>query len=802
MGKSWSLRVLILVPLFSSIFCQLTRAQDSVDYDSAYDDLEAAGDQGYSDQNTADAYDLEAAGENDVGDSKESEDEAAPAWEWDSDWEEGSEQEGPDPRDGLKPWEWAGPRHHSNLGGPTGLLHIAEAGSAEPGTFGIGLHGGYFYYESYFYYDDTNTAMWADLHLRVTPLKFLEVFAGLNSRANYNTAVRPELFQALGDFKLGVKGYYSPFDWLTVGGLLAWEFMNPVGEIDFSFKGSSFPLGLLTTFDFAEFNIKIPIRAHLNFIYHFDNAYKLVEEIEWKRGGCDQDVDGDGEPNYDGCLNPVERTALGIDRLDQFRIGLGVDVAFPYVTPMLEYVLEIPVNRQDFNCPEQNADTSDSCMAIEGSSGMRQWMTIGVRVLPPLDSLAIDIGVDFGFSGYAPAVQELGAQPPYQILFGLSYNFDPFPEKEIVKESAPQELPAPKEEKPIILGRVVDADNQEKVIFGASITYIGMEVNPQLSDNNGSFRSYPMSPGEVTLEVAAPGYQTAVFTVNVPDPMAPPPMDTDTEGTEAEPTEDVVPPAMEPLAEEDQNAPEDGSAPATAPAAPGSQMENMNNLEIPLVCPLKALPQKALIMLTVVDQSQKPVPEANVSVNGPVRSLGSTDANGQFITEVDSGTYSITVDKDGYSSATTSTDAEVGKTSKLEVRLSDKSEKPKSTQVIVHKKRIVIKKAIHFKTGSGEIESSSFDLLGEIADVIKEHPDIRLIEIQGHTDNRGGRMRNVKLSKQRAESVMEYLIQSGVESSRLRAKGFGPDRPLAPNMTSMGRARNRRVEFHIIERDK
>jgi OOP family OmpA-OmpF porin len=50
--------------------------------------------------------------------------------------------------------------------------------------------------------------------------------------------------------------------------------------------------------------------------------------------------------------------------------------------------------------------------------------------------------------------------------------------------------------------------------------------------------------------------------------------------------------------------------------------------------------------------------------------------------------------------------------------------------------------------------------------------------------------------------VRQYLVDSGVDGSRLRAKGLGPLRPVAPNFTSQGRARNRRVEFHIIEREQ
>ena len=85
--------------------------------------------------------------------------------------------------------------------------------------------------------------------------------------------------------------------------------------------------------------------------------------------------------------------------------------------------------------------------------------------------------------------------------------------------------------------------------------------------------------------------------------------------------------------------------------------------------------------------------------------------------------------------------------------------------------------------------------------MLSEQTELRLIEIQGHTDNKGKRKFNVELSIQRAEAVRRYLVNAGVEGSRLEAKGCGPDNPRAPNITASGRARNRRVEFVIRERD-
>ena len=78
--------------------------------------------------------------------------------------------------------------------------------------------------------------------------------------------------------------------------------------------------------------------------------------------------------------------------------------------------------------------------------------------------------------------------------------------------------------------------------------------------------------------------------------------------------------------------------------------------------------------------------------------------------------------------------------------------------------------------------------------------EITKIEVQGHTDPRGGRAYNVRLSQARAESVTKALVQRGVEAERLASKGYGPDVPIAENDTEEGRQKNRRVQFKIIEK--
>jgi outer membrane protein OmpA-like peptidoglycan-associated protein len=122
-------------------------------------------------------------------------------------------------------------------------------------------------------------------------------------------------------------------------------------------------------------------------------------------------------------------------------------------------------------------------------------------------------------------------------------------------------------------------------------------------------------------------------------------------------------------------------------------------------------------------------------------------------------------------------------------------------QVAIQSGRIQLKDAVYFDTAKATIQARSFKLLDQVAKILKEHPELERVVIEGHTDNAGKPEANLKLSQRRAESVRNYLIKKGVEPQRLEAKGFGQERPIADNKTAKGRATNRRVEFITTPRE-
>jgi outer membrane protein OmpA-like peptidoglycan-associated protein len=119
--------------------------------------------------------------------------------------------------------------------------------------------------------------------------------------------------------------------------------------------------------------------------------------------------------------------------------------------------------------------------------------------------------------------------------------------------------------------------------------------------------------------------------------------------------------------------------------------------------------------------------------------------------------------------------------------------------VILTKKEIVITEQIHFEYNKATIMADSDTLLQQIAKVLTDHPEIKKISIEGHTDNKGNGPFNMTLSQKRAAAVVAWLTAHGIDKSRLTSKGFGQTKPIGDNKTDEGREKNRRVEFRIVD---
>lgn len=113
---------------------------------------------------------------------------------------------------------------------------------------------------------------------------------------------------------------------------------------------------------------------------------------------------------------------------------------------------------------------------------------------------------------------------------------------------------------------------------------------------------------------------------------------------------------------------------------------------------------------------------------------------------------------------------------------------------------LYVLKKIYFEYDSAVIKKRSYKILNVVAKTIQLNPDLLLIEVQGHTDERGSDAYNLKLSQARAQSVVAFLSKAGVQRSRLKPKGYGERKPIDRRRNQQAWAKNRRVEFIIKRR--
>lgn len=133
--------------------------------------------------------------------------------------------------------------------------------------------------------------------------------------------------------------------------------------------------------------------------------------------------------------------------------------------------------------------------------------------------------------------------------------------------------------------------------------------------------------------------------------------------------------------------------------------------------------------------------------------------------------------------------------------------KPKPVKVVAKRVMVTadaiqITEKIQFAYNDAEILEASFSLLEEIKAVLKDHPEIKTISIEGHTDSDGSDSYNKGLSERRAASVMKYLAGHGIAEGRMTSVGLGESKPLVAEENDADKEKNRRVEFRITSQDE
>ena len=668
-------------------------------------------------------------------------------------------------------------------GGPTGLLHTPSAVTREGGTFGVGLMLDWFKSSTFLCTADypcgTNTSdkhshIGAVAAISATFVTGLEGYLTGRVYANSNDQGRPNLLQVLGDTTLGLK-YVRPLGsgFFNVGAGAEVLFLNGTGGVGLSGDGTSYRLRALTTFALDKTPAKTPLRFHLAFGYLFDNSGKLVTDVEDARGKRT----GKREQ-----ITRVERYGLGINKVDRAELSVGIEglLAKDKVRPFLEYNVWLPVNRQSYECPKPvnmpGGGRSDECLAEQGFSFFPSKLSVGVKAFPfekALSGLSFIGAADIGLTGVNKFISEMAPQAPYTVWVGMALTTDG-------QEKAPRIVEKQVEKRVEVQvgtqlvhvrGFVHDAAGGAP-IANAIVSYAGGAAMAPVASGGDGYFGDDVPAGQYQFTIKADGYKDGTC------------------GGTA-----VAPPK-----------PGD-AAPVAAPmpgAPPGTPPKPMTPGTLEVDCAMEALPKVGNVSLSIVDaDTQAPLSGIGVTVtdlnNSNPKSMTS-DASGLVRLEgLTPGMFFVTVDADGYFATKASFEARVREDLKQTVSL---RARPKDKLVDVTKTEIKIKQQVHFATDKAIILGDSTGLLEEVADAMIHTGRIHKIEVQGHTDNTGTKEHNLQLSIDRAEAVKKFLVDHGVEGDRLVTHGFGDTKPVAPNINDAGKAKNRRVQFVILEQDQ
>jgi len=658
--------------------------------------------------------------------------------------------------------------HRSNsYYGPVGGIYVVEAGSGAAQSFRLQAISDFFYKNDYLYNDDKNRYVGGALSLSVTPIEHLELNAAVTTRSLRNertvTALEPfaatsEVLQTIGDPYFNVKGYGAVSDGVTLGGDVTIALLTKADTDNVDYAGTSVGLRGNLSVDLRELSGHVPLELRFNAGYYFDESRKIVEDVERSRlaalvaAGITGDTTGNDE--FRQLTLRHERLAYNINRVDHTSLALGIEAPLQLskrvaLHPIAEWELWIPVNRQDYDCSRlvlpdgEKVGGTDDCLASSGADTWPQRFVVGARLYPAVQGLNILAAFELGIGGTTNFVRELAPTAPYRVILAASYAVDlkPKPPVTVVKQVETRVVVpvAPLEGR--LRGTLVEQGTTTP-IANARVTFTGRELSPLVSDPQGHFVSYAFPPGDVLVDVEAEGYR---------------------------------------------------------PGSCGGKIAPAGG-DAPLTCELTALPRVGSVAGRVLDANGAPVPGVQVAFTGPEERKPISDPEGRFREDnLPPGSYQARAEQEGFLIAVAPTVVEVRKESELALTLLPK---PKKALVTIDKTKLKLKGTIYFNTDTAELQSRSAPLLTEVADTLLRNPGLLRLEIQGHTDNVGAADHNRELSTKRAEAVKDWLVRAGVPAERLFSQGYGADKPIAPNIGQAGRAKNRRVEFVILEREQ
>lgn len=648
---------------------------------------------------------------------------------------------------------------YSSLSGGSGLMRVMSATSGRRNTFRFSLLTG-FYSGSGFLCPqcpDSNGGgtnrrdevdrVSANFYLSATPLDFLEAYLGIYSQSTSDSLGEPELLQVVGDWSLGAKAFLPAKEGqiLSAGGALELGFATGSGQVGAASVDSvNIALRGLATLDLSRRapDDRLPLRAHVNLGYLFDNSGSLVEDFEAEQG----------------AISRIQRFSLDVNRVDSFQIGLGAEGMFEVVRPYLEWTIDVPTNRQGYVCTRPPANSGDQCLRdLSTVAAMPSRLTAGVRAMPWLEGLTFNAALDVATGGTSQFLVELAPEVPWSVWVGLGYAVDPTPRVVL------QPVEAPTAATTVTVEGIVVEKGGQTGIANAQVRFEGRELTGLITTADGHFTSSAVEPGTYTLKVSAEGYKESTCTAEVAQ------AELATSPGEAEAAGDEL-------------------APTSAPAAPSST---------PARCELEPIPKIANLDGAAVDATTGvPVQQAKVrivDVLGRALELRVDDAGAFRFENVPPGTATITVQAPGYLRSVTEIKVEALKDQDRRFGLHRVPEKP---SVRIANNQIVLDRPIEFETGTALLTPQSVGVVQELAQLLSEQPTLGQVEVQSHTASAGPA--EDALSLERANTVRDALILQGAPSGLLVAKGYGGSEPARPGTSEEARKANERIRLKVL----
>jgi outer membrane protein OmpA-like peptidoglycan-associated protein len=632
----------------------------------------------------------------------------------------------------------------NSLAGSVGLLRMGSAEVGRLWQLRLGLHGEYFKTDRMLIEDstmtnggDTNTRLQGALTFGLTPLEFMEIFGAVLGSGNRNTRC----------FK-GQTPCYRGSDWsdpevikafgdLILGTKLAYALPSglSIGG-ELGFRLMSSVGGL--SFSGNSTSVWLTALASWNF-------QALVPELPL-RAHLNLGMYFDNSynlPLYDANTTLYSRYvssfAYGLGK-DRFRLAFGLDAP---VADLIDGFSLRPMVEYHFEYVTADGDPAfasfgPKCVPspVQDCRNNKSQMWLTLGLQAQiLHSLTLMLGVDIELE----AVGYPYGPPlaPWNFLFGASFPLDVLPK--VVTRTVPVEkLVAAVAPEGLVAGRVVSSVGTP--IEGAVVGVTGRDHSRVVAEADGSFQSVPLPPGLAELFVAAPNFENATARADVV----------------AGQTVNVVI--------------------TMTPRAPSAKITGH-----------------------VVDETGKPV-VATVKLAGPQIAETKTDEAGNLSVGLQPGQYVLRVEAEQHLSREMSASAVEGADVPLTIVL---HARPGVAGVTYKDGKIILRQPIAFKANrnkpTAELAPGAARVLDELIDLLINHPEIRQIRVETHTDSSLPPPKAQELTDQQAQAIATYINQQGVPKDQILTQGMGSTKPRVPNLGKAGRVKNRRVEVIVTQ---